>query len=129
MLATIFLAKLLGIYMIIVGLIFMIRRKAMMPAMKELIKNRALLYIICILELAAGIAVVLSHNIWTWGYELIITVVGWLLIIEGVVYLILPHRKVEKILSKFNTPVWYGAGGVAAVILGAYLAARGFGLI
>lgn len=126
---SIFLAKLLGIYMILVGLIFMIRRKALMPAMQEVIKNKALIYIIAILELLAGIAIVLSHNIWVLGFEVIITIVGWLMIVEGVLYLLLPGKYLQKLLGKFNTPVWYGAGGVAAVIIGAYLVARSFGLI
>ena len=126
---SIFLAKLLGIYMILVGLIFMLRRKAMMPAMKELIKNKSLIYIIAIRELLAGLAIILGHNIWTLGFEVIITVVGWLMLLEGIIYLILPNRLMQKLFGKFNTPVWYGAGGVAAIIIGLYLAGRGFGLI
>ena len=126
---SIFLSQVIGIYLVLIGLICVIRRKMMMSAVAEMVKNRGLIYIVCILELLAGIGLVVSHNIWSWNATVIVTLVGWLMLIESVVYLVLPYKVVSKIFRMFNTPRWYVGGGVLSVVLGLYLAGVGFGFI
>ncbi|MEX0918704.1 MAG: hypothetical protein WDZ85_01935 [Candidatus Paceibacterota bacterium] len=127
--SSIFLSQMIGIYLVLIGLVFLFKRKTLMPAMKEVIQSKSLLYIVAMLELAAGIAIVLNHNIWAWSSELLITLFGWLLIVESAAYLLLPYKRMEKLALKFNTPAWYGSCGAGAVIIGAYLIGVGFGLI
>ncbi|OHA58100.1 MAG: hypothetical protein A2571_03615 [Candidatus Vogelbacteria bacterium RIFOXYD1_FULL_44_32] len=126
---SIFLSQALGIYLVLIGLICITRRKMMMAAVADMINNRALIYLVGILELLAGIGLVLVHNIWAWNATVIITITGWAMLIEAIAYLVLPYRVVAKIFRRFNTKNWYVGGGLVAVLLGAYLAAVGFGLM
>lgn len=126
---SIFLAQLFGIYFIVVGALVMLRRKAVMPAIADLISNRPVLYVIALIELAAGLAVVLAYPVVSWDWMGAISLVGWILTLEGVLYLALPARKVQKFVKLFNTQSWYIAGSVLAVVLGAYLVGVGFNLV
>lgn len=126
---TLFLTQVIGIYLVLIGLICIVKRKMMMQAMGDVVTNKSLLYVIAIIELIAGISLVISHNVWVWNYAVIVTIVGWLMLIEALAYMALPYSWVKKIFRMFNTKGWYVGGGLAAVILGAYMVAIGFGFM
>ncbi|HYF10028.1 MAG TPA: hypothetical protein VD967_00255 [Candidatus Paceibacterota bacterium] len=123
----IFLAQLFGLYFIIVGAIVALRRKSMMPAVSELVGNRPMLLLLAFIELAAGLAIVVAYPAITFDVMGIISLVGWVMLVEGVIYLTLPIRVVQKFVRHFNTGLWYVYGGAFSVVLGLYLAGRGFG--
>lgn len=125
---SIFLAQLFGIYLIIVGILVVLRRDSFMPIVAELGANRSLIFVIAIFELAVGIGLALSHSIFTFDYRGIISVLGWAMLIEGVLYLSLPFPKVRKLFKAFNTPGWYVSGGTLSIVIGGYLTGIGFGL-
>lgn len=126
---SIFLAQLLGLYFLIAGLIIMYRRKSLIPVVYEFIDNRALILIIALVELMGGLAIAIAHPIWTPDWRGLITLMGWLMILESIIYISLPFAGMRRLIRMFNKSQWYISGGFMAVVLGGYLAAIGFGLI
>lgn len=124
-----FFAKFLGLYFLIMGVLILMRRKAVMPAIKDLLKNRALLLILAVVEIAAGIALVLAFPVVSLTVPGIVALVGYMMVIEGILYLAAPAKFVQKFIGSFNRPWWYVVGGSGAIIAGVYLAGYGFGLI
>ena len=122
------LAQLFGLYFLIVGGVVMLRRQSIMPAIAELAANRALLLVIALVELAAGLAIVLMYPKITLDWVGLISLIGWMLVAESILYMALPVKKVQKFIKSFNTHSWYASSGVLSVIIGAYLAAIGFGI-
>src|SRR3989344_5064139 len=108
------LTQLLGLYFLIVGLIVVVRRTAFMPAIKQLMANRPLLMIVGMVEVLAGLAIVLAYPDVNFSTNGVIGLVGWMMLVEGVIYLLMPSREVQKMVKKFNTPTWYLFGGLAA---------------
>jgi hypothetical protein len=125
----IFLAQLFGLYFLIMGVLVLVRRRAVMPAIADVATNRAVLFTLAILELGAGLALVLAYPTVEWTLTGIFSVIGYMLVVEGLLYLAAPHRIAQKFLKKFNKSEWFMAGGVAAVLLGGYLVAVGFRLL
>ena len=62
---TIFLAKFLGLYCIVVALAMMTRKQSAVATVKALIKNPPLLLLVEVLSLAGGLAMIIGHNIWS----------------------------------------------------------------
>ena len=122
------LAQLLGLYFIIVGVIVLYRRKSIMPAIAQLAANRPLLLVIALAEILAGLSVILTYPTIEASADGVIAVIGWILAIEGVLYLAMPSRAVQRFVRKFNNETWYGTGGAIAILLGGYLAGVGFGI-
>ena len=61
-----------------------------------------------VLALLAGLAIVNAHNLWVSDWRVIITVVGWLAIIRGVLSLLFPakmHTFGETITANTSGPV------------------------
>jgi len=125
---SIFLAKLFGLYFMIAGVVVMMRQKSYMHTYMEVLGNKGLLMIVALCQLFAGLALIIGHPIWTADWRGIITLIGAWIMVEAVIYLAAPYTKVMRWVRMFNTPTWYTSGGLLAVVLGAYLAGKGFGL-
>ncbi len=125
---SIFLAKLFGLYFLIAGGIIMYRQKSFMPIVMELFSSKALIMILGAFELVAGLALVIAMPNVTPDWRGVITLIGFSMVAEGVVYLASPYTKLHKFLKTFNTPSWYTSGGLLAVVVGAYLTGKGFGM-
>lgn len=123
------LPQLLGLYFLIVGVIVVARRSSIMPAVSSLVANRSLLLVIAFAELLAGLAIILTYPNVSFRWDGIIAVIGWMLVVESIIYLAMPMRTVQKLIKAFNKQEWYAAGGVLAVVIGAYLAGVGFGMM
>ncbi len=121
------LAQILGLYFIVVGIIVLYRRRAIMPAISRLVSNRPLLLILGLMEILGGIAIALTNPVFTFDADGVISIIGWVMLIEGILYFALPSRKVQRLVRRFNTQTWYRAGGVLSFVMGVYLAGSGFG--
>ena len=78
------------------------------------------------LALLAGLAIVNTHNLWTAGWPVIITIFGWLAVIGGVIRMAFPALTKsigEAMLAREG--MLRVVGGVQAVI-GAYLMVEGY---
>jgi hypothetical protein len=88
---TIFLAKLLGLYCVILALAMMVRGQSAAAAKKAAVANPSLLLFLEVIGLALGLAMVLGHNIWSGGIlPVVVTLVGWLVVIRSAVLLAQP---------------------------------------
>jgi hypothetical protein len=64
---TIFLSRLIGLYCIFIALSMMARRQATVETVTALLQNPSMMLILGVITLAAGLAMVLAHNIWSGG--------------------------------------------------------------
>ena len=126
---TMFLAQTLGLYFVILGVLVLIRQSSMLRVFSGLTKSPLALYMIALLELIAGLMLTVAYP--TVGTDVagILSIIGYMLIVEGIFYLGVPLGISRKFINKFNTSSWYVAGGVAAIALGSYLAGMGFGYL
>jgi len=64
---TILLSRLIGLYCIVIALSMMTRRQATVETVTTLLQNPSMMLIVVIITLAAGLAMVLAHNVWSGG--------------------------------------------------------------
>lgn len=123
---TLFLAKFLGLFCLILGLSMFFRRELTVQAFEEVFKNRALPYILGIAEVLGGLLIVLNHNIWAGTVESVISALGWLMLIEGVSYLLVSNRFLRKIAGALKGREVYYLIAVSYLAIGVYLVYMGF---
>ena len=124
---SLFLAKLLGPLLLVAGMGVVLNRAAYREVAEEVIETRALLYLFGIVALSAGLAIVLTHNEWVWGWPVIVTILGWLLMIRGAVRVLFPHAVGDlgtRTLAR--SPNLVPAGGAFGAVLGAVLCFFGY---
>ena len=64
---TMFLSKLIGLYLILISLAMLTHRQATVESITALMHNPPVLFVVGVIAVAAGLAMVLGHNIWSGG--------------------------------------------------------------
>ncbi len=82
---SILIAGLIGPLLVMTGLIMLVTPQAVQDMAREFLASRALIFIAGVLALLGGLAIVNTHNVWTAGWPVIITIFGWLAVIGGIV--------------------------------------------
>ena len=124
---SLFLAKLIGPFFVIVGIGLFLSRDSYRSAAEEVIKSRALFYVFGALALVGGLAIMLNHNVWVWDWPVIITVIGWLMIVRGTLRILFPQQ-VGDLAARMlaQAPRLLPVSGAVMLVLGAILCWKGF---
>jgi hypothetical protein len=124
---TLFVAKLIGLLFLVFSLSMAVNKQAMVAAVNELIHDRSLMLIGSSINLAAGLAIVLAHNVWSGGVlTVIITLIGWLLALRVVVWLFTPPETLVKYYEAMRFEQNYYIYAAITGVLGLYLTIEGF---
>ena len=91
MTTSIFLARLLGPFLLAVGVGILINPKPFYTMTSEVVRSVTLVYLFGLLDFAAGLAIVLTHNVWAANWRVLITILGWLMLIRGAVRILAPE--------------------------------------
>ena len=75
---SIFLARLIGPLMLAVGIGIFVNGAVYRLLADEFLRSRALIYLSGLLIMTAGLAIVLTHNVWRADWPVLITILGWL---------------------------------------------------
>ncbi len=103
------------------GIFILVKYRVVSNLIEELLEFKALFYTVCMMLVLAGLVIVSVHNRWAWSRELLLTVIGWSMVIEGSAYCFLPFPVIRRWMRKFYYPYFWLVSGVIAVILGLFL--------
>ena len=124
---TILLSKVFGIYLIVGGIGIWFKRAYFAPVLGNFVRDPLMRLIVGTLELVSGLFLVLTHNEWGSAPASLISLFGWMLALEGALYIMGPEKMIESMITKLNVRAWYIFGGIFSVVVGLYLVAYGFG--
>src|SRR3981189_1257865 len=82
---SVFIARLIGPIMLVIGLAVFANQSAFRAMAEEFLASRALIFLSGLLIMPVGLAIVLTHNIWAADGRVMITLFGWLNAIGGAV--------------------------------------------
>lgn len=118
---TIFLARYMGLFMIIAVAALFVRGPAIIY---DAAADRQIMFVWALISLAIGIAFVLGHNKWSGGALTVsVTVVGWLVLLKGLVLLFLPTDSLMNSLQ-YRDHAWFYL--LPATLIGVWLTFAGF---
>lgn len=121
-----FLAKLIGPVFIAGGAGMIFNSVVYRTMFERALHDHMLIYLSGVIALPVGLAIVATHNDWKWHWPLIITVIGWLAVIGGILRMVAP-QVVEQIgLSVLSYPNFFTIDGGVAVLLGVLLSYFGY---
>ena len=121
-----FLAQLMGPVMLAVGVGVFVNAQTYRSLADEFLRSRALIYLSGLITMTAGMALILTHNVWIANWPVLITVLGWLTTIGGAFRIIVPQgtEKVGRAMLKHKMAINV-AGGVW-IVLGAIFIVFGY---
>jgi len=104
------------------------RRQATVESVTALLRDPSMMFILGVITLAAGLAMVLGHNIWSGAaLVVIVTLVGWITLIKGLLFLFLPpEMEAGLFLGQLHYQELFYLYGAISLVLGIYLTYGGF---
>lgn len=126
MILSIFLAKTIGLYLVIISAAFMLKAEEFKPMMLEMVKNPSLVSFSGILALIFGILIVVSHNVWVMDWRVIITLLGWLTLLKGVMRLFYPEFVMKKATKCVESKTSYNTMMLITLLIGLVLLYFGY---
>ena len=125
---TIFLSRLIGLYCILVVPSMILHRQATVDWMTALLNSAALMWVLSVITLTIGLAMVLAHNVWSGGVlPVVVTLCGWAALIKGLLFLFLPSGvESEFILTALRNPLLFYVWMTPSLVIGIYLTYGGF---
>lgn len=122
-----FLAKFFGVYYLIFAVLWVLRQEQLKEVIKDLIGKPAILSVTGVISLMLGVAIAVTHSIWTWNFQGLITLIAYLAILKGIIRLSFPKQDKELAMSLLKGKGYWFTFLVMAVI-GLYLTYVGFGI-
>ena len=121
---TIYLARFIGLFTVLLVLGLLIRGSA---AVEAAVADAPVMLVYAVVSLAAGLAVILGHNVWSGGaLPVVVTVVGWLMLAKGLVLLLVTPEAVKQLFGGMHYGAHYYLYMLPALALGLYLTWAGF---
>jgi hypothetical protein len=85
------------------------------------------LLVYAVISLAAGLAMILGHNVWSGGtLPMIVTLVGWLIFAKGLLLLFVTPEALTQLLGRMQYGEHYLFYVAPSLVIGLYLTWAGF---
>lgn len=98
------------------------RRQAILDFMSVAIEQPSVAYLLSVIRILIGLAVILAHNEWSSALAAVVTLIGYVTLLRGVGQLLLPSKVERKALTIFGRPWPYYLLSIAVLIFGIVLA-------
>jgi hypothetical protein len=126
---SLFLAKVLGFYFLIAGVALLTQYKEWQAMITDFVKNKHAKFVSGAIILFLGLVMAVAHNIWSSDWRAVITLIAWLAVMKGIMYLLVPQESLGNVMKLFKAREWYATWGVVAILLGLYLIYQGWGRV
>jgi hypothetical protein len=123
---SIMLAKFIGPYIMVIGIGLLFNPKIYQKIMDDFLKNAALVYVTGLVTFVAGLAIVQFHNIWILDWRLIITLLGWNILIKGVWLIISPDTSAKMAALSAKNSKLVIIPWIVMLAIGIFLTAKGY---
>jgi len=124
--ASIFIARLLGPIIAIVGIALLVKAEHFKVILKQFIHSPVPMYLAGFFGLLGGIAVLLVHNLWMADWRIVITLIGWLTTVRAIVVIFWPQWIAASGNWLLARPRVFMGAGIVDVLLGLFLCDGGY---
>ena len=126
MAAAVFIARLVGPLFVAIGLGILLNRMFYADAVAEGVRSPVLIYLSGVASLLAGLAILNLHRAWTADWRVIVTILGWVLLVSGVIRIALPRVTTSIATTLYSAPAAMAVVAVIVLVVGGYLSFEGY---
>ena len=125
---TIFLGRLLGLYLVAISIGMLANRRLTLASLDEMARSGPWMLFSGMVATAAGLAVVLAHNVWSGGaLPVVVTLTGWVALLKGVTLLLIPGEQIAASYKGIGFERFFHAWMVVVLALGLWMTWLAFG--
>lgn len=121
---TVFLARFIGLFTVVLVVAFLVRGSA---GVEAAVADGPVMLVYAIISLATGVAMILGHNVWSGGaLPVVVTLVGWLILAKGLMLLFVTPDAWQQIFDHMHYGEHYYLYLAPSLVVGLYLTWAGF---
>ena len=103
--SSVAIASVFGPFMVILGAWMLVRSSQLIKVWASFKSHPASFFLLGVMNLLLGVCLVSQYNFWYWSKGLLVTLLGWLLTVRGLIALFFPdffmkHTMTEPALAK-----------------------------
>jgi uncharacterized protein YjeT (DUF2065 family) len=118
---TMFLATIMGWVMLVIGFLFLFKHEHIKAVMSDLIAHPGPFFVFALMTFILGLLLVVTHNHWTMGWSVVLTILGWLVLLNGLFRLLFSHTATKIGKSLLHHPVKLQFIGAVLLVVGVFL--------
>jgi len=123
---VVLIARLIGPLFVVIGIGMLLNQKLYADMIGQAVMVPVMIYLYGMLSFTAGVAMLNGYRAWTPDWRIIVTILGWLLVIGGIVRIVVPAVTASLALSIFSADASMAIGGVIVIVIGAFLSFEGY---
>lgn len=125
MCVTLFFAQVIGAYLFLMSLAMLIHQGRYRKVGTDLVVNTTISTVMGMIGLLLGLVIVVTHNIWVSDWPVVITIIGWVLILTNLLRIFFPEPH-EKMMRDITAKNGYIILAWLWLLVGLYLLWAGF---
>lgn len=123
---TLFIAKVLGLYLLIMGIAMLLKANSIKVVVHDVISSPPLVFISGAITLIFGLLLLVNYNVWQLNWFLAITLIGWVITIRSILCLFFPILAVHMMKKFLHNDFLYYIITLIIIFLGVILSDLGF---
>ena len=124
--SALFIAKIIGPIYVVFGVGLVLNPKIYQRVIQEFLNAYAIRYLAGFLALVFGLLIVQVHNVWEFHWAVVITIMGWMGIIKGVLLTVFPDTMTRLSERYTRSTHLLTVQSVGICILGLFLTIMGY---
>lgn len=120
------LARVTGLMCLLIAL-SVFNRKSMSAIINDLERSIALFWSLGFLAALLGIIILSLYSTWSMQWTVLITILGWLALLKGIIAMLFPGSLAHSVLRRFKNSGIIMFSGIVSLIFGLVLLYKGFG--
>ena len=127
MTTTIFLGRLLGLYLVAISIGMLVNRRRTLATIDEMARSGAWMLFSGMVATSAGLAVVLAHNVWSGGgLAVLVTLFGWAALLKGLTLLLVPAERMAALYKGVGFERYFHIWMGVVLLLGLWITVDAF---
>ncbi|MES2273241.1 MAG: hypothetical protein V4487_03525 [Chlamydiota bacterium] len=122
---SVFYAQVFGCYIFLISLAMLLHQNRFKRMMTDFLTNHPLVSLSGAISLLIGLVVVITHDVWVAQWPVVITLIGWIAILQGIMRIFFPEtfgKWMKQLAAKNGYTVWCWIW----LLVGLYLLWSGF---
>jgi hypothetical protein len=123
---AVFIARLVGPLFVLIGVGILLNQTVYDTVITEAVLSPAWIYFYGVVSLVGGLAVLNVHRAWTLDWRVVVTVLGWLMVIGGLIRILLPQAVAAIAADLYSGSASMPIVAVILFVAGCYLSFEGY---
>ena len=123
---AVYIARIVGPLFVVLGIGILLNQGIYTDMIGQAVLVPVLIYLSGVLAFTAGVAMLNGYHAWTADWRVIVTILGWIMVLAGIIRIVLPAVTAVAAIALYSGTSVMPIAGVIVLVVGAFLSYQGY---